>query len=105
MIAPPVVEPAPPAPPKPAIRKNPKRQKGDDLVYPRAAIRSGVDKGHVVARIMIDEKGNVTDVVILSADPRGVFDRTVIDGVKEWKYSAEGEKYIAEIEVYFQLKE
>ena len=106
VIAPtaPVAEPAPPAP-KPAIRKNPKRQRGDDLVYPRAAIRSGVEKGHVVARIMIDEKGNVTEVAILSADPRGVFDRTVIDGVKEWKYSAEGEKYVAEIEVYFQLKE
>ncbi len=106
VIAPPVVEPAPPAPPaKPAIRKNPKRQRGDDLVYPRAAIRAGIERGHVVARVLIDEKGNVTEVTILSADPRGVFDRTVIDGVKEWKYSAEGEKYVAEIEVVFQLKE
>jgi len=106
VIAPPAVvaPPAPPAP-KPAIRKNPKRQSGDDLQYPRAAIRSGVEKGTVIARVMIDEKGNVTDVVIVSADPRGVFDRTVIDGVKGWKYSAEGEKYVAEIEVVFQLKE
>ena len=98
VIAPPVVAaPAPPAPPppKPAIRKNPTRQSGEDLVYPRAAIRAGVNKGRVLARVMIDEKGNVTDVVVVSSDPPRVFDRVVIDGVKDWKYNAEGEKYVA----------
>jgi len=106
VVAPPVVAPpAPAAPPKPAIRKDPQRKSGDDLVYPRAAIRAGVNKGRVVARVMIDEKGNVYDVVIQSSDPPRVFDRTVIDGVKEWKYAAEGEKYVAEIEVIFVLKE
>jgi len=104
---PPVVAPAPPAPPspKPAIRKDPQRKSGDDLVYPRQAIRAGITKGRVVARVMIDEKGNVYDVVIQSSDPPRIFDRTVIDGVKEWKYAAEGEKYVAEIEVLFVLKE
>ena len=97
--------PRPSAPPKPAIRKDPTRKSGDDLVYPRAAIRAGVSKGRVVARVMIDEKGNVYDVIIQSSDPPRVFDRTVIDGVKEWKYAAEGEKYVAEIEVVFVLKE
>ena len=102
---PPVVAPAPPAPPKPAIRKDPQRKSGDDLIYPRQAIRAGINKGRVVARVMIDEKGNVYDVIIQSSDPPRVFDRTVIDGVKEWKYAAEGEKYVAEIEVIFVLKE
>src|SRR5439155_1281163 len=71
VIAPPAVvaPPAPPAP-KPAIRKNPKRQSGEELVYPRAAIRAGIDKGTVIARVLIDEKGNVTDVVIVSAGRR-----------------------------------
>jgi protein TonB len=102
---PPVAAPAPPAPPKPAVRKDPQRLAGDDLVYPRQAIRAGISKGRVVARVMIDEKGNVYDVVIQSSDPPRVFDRTVIDGVKQWKYAAEGEKYVAEIEVIFVLKE
>ncbi len=109
VIAPPpvVAPPAPPAPPapKPAIRKNPTRAAGEDLVYPRAAIRAGVAKGRVTARVMIDEKGNVTDVVIMTSDPPRVFDRVVIDGVKDWKYTAEGDKYVAEIEVIFVLKE
>jgi periplasmic protein TonB len=104
VIAPAVVAPPAPPAPKPAIRKNPKRTSGADLEYPRAAIRSGIEKGMVIARVLIDEKGNVTDVVILQSDPPKVFDRVVIDGVKEWKYSAEGDKYVAEIEVVFQLK-
>jgi len=101
----PVAVAPPPAPPKPAIRKDPQRKSGDDLIYPRAAIRAGITKGRVVARVMIDEKGNVYDVIIQSSDPPRQFDRTVIDGVKEWKYAAEGEKYVAEIEVIFVLKE
>jgi protein TonB len=105
VVAPPVVAPpAPVAAPKPAIRKDPTRKSGDELVYPRAAIRAGISKGRVVARLMIDEKGNVYDVIIQSSEPPRVFDSTVIDGVKEWKYAAEGEKYVAEIEVVFVLK-
>jgi protein TonB len=104
VIAPPVVEPAPPAPPKPAVRRGVSRISGDDLVYPRAAIRAGVEKGRVVARVTIDEKGNVTEVIIVSAEPPRQFDKTVIDGIKEWKFKADGEKYVAEIEVNFILK-
>ena len=59
----------------------------------------------VVARVMIDEKGNVTEVTIISAEPPRRFDRTVIDGLKEWKFKPEGEKYVAEIEVKFSLKD
>jgi protein TonB len=109
VIAPPpppvVAPPAPPAPPpKPAVRKNPKRVSGETLEYPRHAIRAGIEKGRVVARLQVDEKGNVTEVTILSSDPPKVFDRTVIEGVKDWKYAAEGEKFVAEIEVAFVLK-
>jgi protein TonB len=78
VIAPPVVEPPPP-PPKPAIRRGVKRLSGDYPEFPSAAIKKGIEKGSVVARLSIDEKGNVTDVSIVSADPRGVFDRAVIE--------------------------
>jgi protein TonB len=103
-IAPPapVVE-APP--PKPAIRRGIARLSGDNPEYPRQAIRSGIEKGRVVARLMIDEKGNVTDVVIVSADPPRVFDRAVTEALKTWKFQGEGEKYVGEIEVNFALKE
>jgi len=58
-----------------------------------------------VARVMIDEKGNVSDVIIVSADPPRHFDRAVIDALKEWKFRAEGEKYVGEVEINFKLSD
>ena len=48
---------------------------------------------------MIDEKGNVTEVIIVSADPPRHFDKAVIDALQDWKFKAEGEKYVGEIEI------
>jgi len=103
VIAPPVVEPPPPAP-KPAIRRGVKRLSGDYPEFPKAAIKDKIEKGTVVARLAIDEKGNVTNVSIVSADPPKAFDRAVIDALMSWKFAAEGEKYIAEIEIGFKLQ-
>jgi len=105
VIAPPVVAPPPPAPPKPAVRRGISRLSGDAPEYPKNAIKSGIEKGRVVARVMIDEKGNVYDVVIVSADPPRVFDRAVTSALKDWKFSAEGEKYVGEVEINFVLKD
>ena len=46
---------------------------GEDPVYPREAIKAGVAKGHVVVRLQIDEKGNVIDIKLVTADPPRVF--------------------------------
>jgi periplasmic protein TonB len=104
VIAPPAVV-APPAPPKPAVRRGIVRLGGDDPVYPRAAIKAGIEKGQVVAQVKIDEKGNVYEVVIISATPARHFDRAVIEALSTWKFKAEGEKYVGEVEVNFSLKD
>ena len=103
VIAPPVVAPPPPAP-KPAIRRGIKRISGDFPEFPKAAIKNGIEKGTVIARLMIDEKGNVSDVIIVSADPPKAFDRAVIDALKGWKFAADGEKYVGEVEIGFKLQ-
>jgi periplasmic protein TonB len=104
VIAPPPVVEAPAPPPKPAIRKGITPIKKEEIVYPRAAMRLGIEKGHVVARLNIDEKGNVTSVTIVSADPPKHFDKAVIDALMEWKFTAEGAKYVGEVEVNFTLQ-
>jgi protein TonB len=96
---------APPAPPKPAIRRGITKIAGDDPIYPREAIRGGVQKGRVVVRLNIDEKGNVTEVNIVSSEPRGVFDKAVRNALEGWKFRAEGEKYVGEVEINFTLKD
>ena len=105
--APPVVAPPPPPPPppKPAIRRGIQRIGGDNPEFPKAAIRAGVEKGHVVARLNIDENGNVTEVVIVSAEPTRHFDKEVITALRTWKFRAEGEKYVGEVEINFTLKD
>ena len=102
---PPPVVVAPPAPPKPAVRRGISRVSGEDPSYPREAIKAGVQKGRVVARLRIDEKGNVTDVEIIAANPPRVFDRVVRDALIDWKFGAEGEKYVGEVEINFTLKD
>jgi periplasmic protein TonB len=100
-----IAPPAPPAPPppKPAIRLGLKRLSGDMPEMPMAARRAGTG-GVVIARLYIDEKGNVTEVTILRADPPRIFDRAVIAALKEWKFPADGEKYIADQEVVLKVE-
>jgi periplasmic protein TonB len=104
VIAPPAVV-APPAPPRPAVRHGVTRIAGEDPQYPRSAIKANIDKGQVIARVHVDEAGNVTEVVIVSAVPARHFDRAVIDALSTWKFKPEGEKYIAEVELNFSLKD
>ena len=59
----------------------------------------------MVARLKIDEKGNVTDVSIVSSTPPRVFDREVMRALSLWKFQAEGERYVGEVEVNFTLKD
>jgi protein TonB len=102
---PPVVVEAPPAPPKPTVRRGITRISGSDPVYPREAIRAGVQKGRVTVRLQIDERGNVTEVIIVSSDPPRVFDRAVRSALQDWKFRADGERYTGEVEVNFTLKD
>ena len=105
VIAPPPVVQAPPAPAKPAVRRGIVRLSGDDPTYPREAIRAGVAKGRVVVRLQIDEKGNVIEVNITSSDPPRVFDKAVRTALEGWKFKAEGEHYVGEVEINFTLKD
>jgi TonB family protein len=72
-------------------------------VYPRQAIRQGISRGKVTARVTVDEKGNVLDVTIMSADPPRHFDRATIDALSAWKCSADGTRYQAVVEVNYSL--
>lgn len=103
---PPVIAPpAPPPPPaKPAIRKGITAISKVDPVYPKQAIMKGIESGMVVAHVFIDEKGNVTEVKIIQAEPPKYFDRAVIDALMQWKFTGEGEKFVGEIEVNFRLQ-
>jgi periplasmic protein TonB len=96
---------APPAPPKPAIRQGASCSKRESPSFPREAIRAHIEKGRVTAILTIDEKGNVSEVRIVSSDPPRIFDRVVRDTLAEWKCVAEGARYQASVEINFTLKD
>ena len=102
---PPPVAIAPPAPPKPAVRQGVSCNTMEKPSFPREAIKANIQKGRVNAILTIDEKGNVADVRIVSADPPRYFDRVVRDTLGEWKCAADGTRYQASVEINFSLKD
>src|SRR5262249_47222382 len=94
--APPVIAPpAPPAPPpppppaKPTVVRNPQPLNDCAPSMPGEAQRKNIE-GTVVALMNVDEKGNVTDVKIKSSENR-VFDRPVLNALKDCKFQASGD--------------
>jgi protein TonB len=53
--------------------------------FPVEALRDGIS-GWVKLRFSIDESGSVTDVEVLQAEPRGVFEREATRALRRWKY-------------------
>jgi TonB family protein len=54
-------------------------------VYPAAAFRQGVG-GWVEVEYTVNERGATTDVTVVAAEPRGVFDEAAVAAVAGWKY-------------------
>ena len=55
-------------------------------IYPMRAKRLGIE-GWVRVNILVSEEGEVEDVEILEAEPKGVFENSVIQSIRSWRYS------------------
>lgn len=53
--------------------------------FPTEALRQGI-AGWVVLNFSIDETGSVTDISVIAAEPRNIFDREAIRALRRWKY-------------------
>ncbi|MBE7524217.1 MAG: TonB family protein [Burkholderiales bacterium] len=71
-------------------------------MFPRDALAQGIDRGTVRARLSIDASGKVTDVEILEAQPRRVFDRAVRSALGRWTYPPGEASRTTVVEVAFQ---
>ncbi|MBR9979905.1 MAG: energy transducer TonB [Desulfatitalea sp.] len=77
-------------------------------VYPLNARRNGI-QGWVNVRFIVNEQGRVEDVTIREADPREVFDQSVIRCVSGWRFqpgTVDGRpvKVWAETTLHFELE-
>ena len=73
-----------------------------DPDFPREASQAGVDSGSVRARMTLDATGQVTRVEIVEANPRRLFDRSVVRALSQWRYNAGAEGRTVEMEVAFR---
>lgn len=55
--------------------------------YPYRAKQAGIE-GDVVLRFVVDADGKVQDVTIVSAKPRGQFERAAMQALRKWRYQA-----------------
>jgi protein TonB len=70
-------------------------------MFPHEAVRAGVDKGRVTARLSVASDGLVSKVEILSAYPARLFDREVRETAMRWRYEAPGQPRQTDVEFVF----
>ena len=64
-------------PPRPLQRPPPK--------YPRQAQKKGVE-GYVVLSLLIDDRGQVQDVMVVESYPTETFDRAALEAIRSWAF-------------------
>jgi protein TonB len=72
--------------------------------FPSEALDEGIESGVVKVRISVDGSGTVTNVEIVDANPKKIFDKAVKRSVTKWKYASTGESDTIETTLRFQSK-
>jgi protein TonB len=87
----------------PVVRKNVVPVARVNPIFPRDAIKRGIEKGVVVAHVYVKTDGSVSEVKIVSANPPRVFEREVVRALSQWRFTPEPVGFIGEIEIEFKL--
>ena len=69
-----------------SARSMPEEMQGSVPIYPKDAVDKKLS-GRVVLLIDVAADGTVTDVVVEHSQPAGVFDASVIDAARKWKFN------------------
>jgi periplasmic protein TonB len=70
--------------------------------FPREAAQQSITSGVIKAKMAIDAEGKVTEVTIIEAEPRRVFDRAVTRALMDWRFEPSGEKQSHEVKLVFR---
>ena len=73
-----------------------------DPEFPSEAAKAGAQRGKVTARMTLDAGGKVTNVEIVDAVPRRLFDRAVSRALADWRYAEGAAGRIVEVEIAFK---
>jgi protein TonB len=73
--------------------------------FPSEAARASVSSGVVKAKMAIDGEGKVTDVSIVEAEPRKVFDKAVKTALMGWRFEPNGGAQSYEVRLVFKSED
>ena len=95
-------EPIPEPPALPSVFRDVKPVKKVKPVYPPEAEAQHV-QGRVKVRLSVALDGTVIDAQVLSAEPPGVFEESVLAAVRQYRFKKDGTTYQADQEVVFKI--
>jgi TonB family protein len=95
-------EPIPEPPPLPSVFRDVKPVKKVRPIYPPEAEAQHI-QGRVKVRLSVALDGSVIEAQVLSAEPPGVFEDSVLAAVRQYKFKQDGTTYQADQEVVFKI--
>ena len=57
-----------------------------NIEYPSDAVKEGV-QGYVVVHLLVAKDGSVQLAKVLEAKPQGVFEKSVLNGIRDWRFT------------------
>ena len=88
-----------------AAQATPKIVKKVPPEFPAEASKKGISTGVVKAKLVIEADGKVSDVEILEAEPKRVFDRAAVDALSQWKFEGTGAPQTHEVKLVFKSED
>lgn len=84
------------------VQASPKILKKVPPEFPADAMRKNITAGTVRAKLMIGADGKVSEVEVVEAEPKRVFDRAAVDALREWRFEGTGDKQTHEVKLVFR---
>jgi protein TonB len=69
-----------------SVDSKPKVSARSAMEYPESAAKDGI-KGYVVVNLLVAKDGSVELAKVIESQPDGVFDNTVLNGVRAWRFT------------------
>ncbi len=73
--------------------------------YPAEAARKNITTGSVRAKIAIAGDGKVSNVEVVEAEPKRIFDRAAVDALSQWKFEGTGAAQTHEVKLVFKSED
>lgn len=69
-----------------SVDSKPKVSAREAMEYPEAAAKDNI-KGYVIVNLLVAKDGSVELAKVIESSPEGVFDNTVLNGVRNWRFT------------------